>query len=74
MSQAIAFIAALFFLRFSHPYSCSNDFRYILPILLSLIPFVANGVFDFDTTQKWKVVGALIILTFAGSSVLLLFL
>lgn len=74
IAQAIAFVAALLFLRLKHPYSCSNDFRYILPILLSFIPFVANGVFAAEASKKWKVTGSLTVLVFAGGSILLLFL
>lgn len=70
--QAMTFIAALMFLRLKHPYSCSNDFRYILPILLSFIPFVANGIVDVGATLKWKAAGVFTVLVFAVGSILLL--
>ena len=43
-AQFLAFVLALAFLRFKHPFSCSNDFRYIAPVLLSVVPFMAMGV------------------------------
>ena len=65
--QGAAFIAALMFLRIKHPYACSNDFRYIAPAVLSVIPFAALGVTLPETSTKWKVLGYSLILTFVAS-------
>lgn len=62
--QGAAFIAALMFLRMKHPYSCSNDFRYILPAIICFIPFVAQGITSEGTSIKWKVLGYGLVLAF----------
>lgn len=69
--QGAVFFAALVFLRIKHPYSCSNDFRYILPVLLSFIPYVGLGIFQEDYSLKWKVTGTIVLIVFATCSVLL---
>lgn len=69
--QGIAFIAALMFLRIKHPYACSNDFRYIAPAILSLIPFAALGANLKEASIKWKVLGYGIISAFALSTIVL---
>lgn len=60
--QGATFIAALMFLRMLHPYSCSNDFRYILPAIICFIPFVAQGITSAST--KWRVLGYGLVLIF----------
>lgn len=62
--QGAAFIAALMFLRMKHPYSCSNDFRYILPAIICFIPFVAQGITSEGASIKWKVLGYGMVLAF----------
>ena len=62
--QGAAFIAALMFLRMKHPYSCSNDFRYILPAIICFIPFVAQGITNEGASIKWRVLGYGLVLTF----------
>lgn len=62
--QGAAFIAALMFLRMKHPYSCSNDFRYILPAIICFIPFVAQGITSEGASIKWKVLGYGLVLAF----------
>ena len=69
--QGVAFFAALMFLRIKHPYSCSNDFRYILPVIMCFIPFVAQGITLEGASTKWKVLGYALTFAFvAGVAVL----
>lgn len=44
-------------LRLKYPYSCSNDFRYIVPVLLSCVPWVGEGIAGNYTVFKAKVCG-----------------
>jgi hypothetical protein len=69
--QGVAFIAALMALRIKYPFACSNDFRYILPILLSFAPFVAMGVTLKDASTSWKVCGYITVAAFIVSSAVL---
>lgn len=69
--QGIAFIASLMALRIKYPFACSNDFRYILPILLSFAPFVAIGVTLKDSSLAWKVIGYTMVVAFIVSSAVL---
>lgn len=69
--QGVAFIAALMALRIKYPFACSNDFRYILPILLSFAPFVAMGVTLKDSSTSWKVCGYITVAAFIVSSAVL---
>lgn len=69
--QTVAFFAALMFLRIKHPYSCSNDFRYIAPALLGFIPFVGLGIQVEGASVKWKVLGYVMVLGFVLSTVIL---
>ena len=69
--QGIAFIASLMALRLKYPFACSNDFRYILPILLSFTPFVAIGVTLKDSSLAWKVIGYAMVAAFIVSSAVL---
>lgn len=66
--QGIAFFGSLATLRLKYPFACSNDFRYILPVLLSIVPFVANGVTLKESSTIWKVGGYVIVLAFVVSS------
>lgn len=70
--QAAAFLLALAFLRYKIPFSCSNDFRYIVPSLLSLIPFVALGVNPEGASLKWKVLGYILVASFVILSAVLM--
>jgi len=65
------FLLALATLRMKYPYSCSNDFRYILPILLSFVPFVGWGIFKENASFKWEVTGVVLTFIFVISSSLL---
>lgn len=56
-AQAVFFFAAMIVLRLKYPYSCSNDFRYIVPVLLSCVPWVGEGVAGDHTVFKAKVCG-----------------
>ncbi|MBQ2561135.1 MAG: glycosyltransferase family 39 protein, partial [Fibrobacter sp.] len=69
--QGIAFFGSLATLRLKYPFACSNDFRYILPVLLSIVPFVANGVTLKESSTIWKVGGYVIVLAFVVSSAIL---
>lgn len=70
--QGIAFFAALAYLRYKYPYACSNDFRYIMPVLLSFIPYVGLGVYSENASVKWKVLGSITVAVFALCSVMLM--
>lgn len=72
-AQLVAFVLALAFLRYQHPYSCSNDFRYIAPVLLSVIPFMSMGVTVPGASRKSRALGITIALVFAVSSVVTMF-
>lgn len=63
------FFAALMYLRITIPFACSNDFRYILPVIVSLIPFACLGIFNGSCSLKWKAVMAVNGIVFAGLSV-----
>lgn len=69
--QGAAFVAALMFLRIKHPYSCSNDFRYIAPAIVSVIPFMASGVVQKGASAKWKTLGITCVLGFVLCSAIL---
>lgn len=69
--HGVAFVAALMALRIKYPYACSNDFRYILPVLLSFCPFVAMGIHVEGSSLKWKVLGYALVVAFALSTVIL---
>lgn len=67
--QGVVFVAALGFLRNKIPYSCSNDFRYIIPALLSFFPFVGMGIHCEGASCKWKVFGYTLLAVFVVASV-----
>lgn len=66
--QAGLFFAAMVALRIRYPFSCSSDFRYIVPVLISFLPFVGWGIFKDGASVKWKVLGCLCVFVFAVSS------
>ncbi len=70
--QGILFFAALGYLRYKYPYACSNDFRYIMPVLLSFVPYVGLGVFREGDSFKWNAIGVVMVLIFVVCSVLLM--
>lgn len=70
--HGIFFIVALGFLRYEYSYACSADFRYILPVLLSFLPYVGLGVYREEYSLKWKVLGFVTVSIFAVCSVLLM--
>ena len=70
LSQMVLFLFALMYLRMTLPYACSNDFRYILPLLLSFIPFVVRGSFSETASLKWKILHGTNLLVFTIISVL----
>lgn len=67
--QIAMFFAALMYLRITVPFACSNDFRYILPVLASFIPFVCLGVFRKSFGRKWKALMMGNGIAFAGLSI-----
>ena len=70
--QAFLFFAAMITLRLKYPFSCSNDFRYIVPVLLSCLPWVGIGFCGGGASPKLKVCGWCVTLLFAVCSVVLL--
>jgi len=70
--QAILFFAAMITLRLKYPFSCSNDFRYIVPVLLSCLPWVGTGFCAEGTSRRLKVCGWCAVLTFTVCSSILL--
>ena len=71
-AQAFLFFAAMITLRLKYPFSCSNDFRYIVPVLLSCLPWVGVGFCDVSASRKLKVCGWSVVLIFAVCSSILL--
>ena len=69
--NALAFVGAVAVLRLKVPYSCSNDFRYVLPLALSFVPFVGWGIFKENASLKWEVAGVACSAVFVISSCLL---
>ena len=71
-AQALFFFAAMIMLRLKYPLSCSNDFRYIVPVLLSCIPWVAEGMAGDEASGKLKVCGIASVAVFVVCSSLLI--
>lgn len=69
--QFLLFILAEIALRIKYPFSCSSDFRYIVPVLLSVIPFVGWGIFKENASLKWKWTGILCAAVFCLATVIL---
>ncbi len=67
--QIAMFLGALMYLRITVPFACSNDFRYILPVLASFIPFVCLGLFRESFGLKWKALMMGNGIVFAGLSI-----
>lgn len=65
------FFIALMVLRIKYPYACSNDFRYILPVILSIVYFIAIGTTLKNCSVKYRVFGFCFIATFVLSSTIL---
>ncbi|WP_405339335.1 hypothetical protein [Fibrobacter sp.] len=70
--QGVAFLAALAYCRYKYPYACSNDFRYIMPALLSFLPYVGLGVYQNRFSLKWKILGMITVMVFVVCSVMLM--
>lgn len=71
-AQAVFFFAAMIALRLKFPFSCSNDFRYIVPVLLSCLPWVGEGIGGCSTATKAKVCGLSAVVVFVVCSSVLL--
>ena len=70
--QGVAFLAALAYCRYKYPYACSNDFRYIMPALLSFLPYVGLGVNQNGFSLKWKILGMITVMVFVVCSAMLM--
>ncbi len=70
--QAFLFFAAMIALRLKYPFSCSNDFRYIVPVLLSCLPWVGLGFCGDGASRKLKVCGWGVVMLFTVCSSILL--
>ena len=70
--QALFFFAAMIALRLKYPFSCSNDFRYVVPVLLSCLPWVGEGFCGEGSSRKLKVCGWGTVMLFAVCSSILL--
>ena len=71
-AQALFFFAAMIMLRLKYPFSCSNDFRYIVPVLLSCLPWVAEGMAGDSASVKMKSAGILAVAVFVVCSSVLM--
>ena len=67
-AQALFFFSAMIALRLKYPFSCSNDFRYIVPVLLSCLPWVAEGIAGDSASVKSKSLGLLAVAVFVVCS------
>jgi len=63
----VLLFAALAYLRINHPYSCSNDFRYIMPALFNLTYFSMRGAQILEQSRLRKL-SYMAMLSFAGLS------
>ena len=68
ITQAVAFFAAMIVLRLKYPFSCSNDFRYIVPVLLCVLPYTAEGISGDGTSVKRRVCGWITVFVFVIST------
>ena len=67
----IFLFAALIYLRVSYPYSSSNDFRYIMPVLFPLVYFSVRGV-QILANPRLRMLSYTAMLSFAGLSFMLI--
>lgn len=72
--HGVLFLTAAILFRVQYPFSCSNDFRYIVPVLLSVAPFVACGI-ETEKITSVRIFGYLSVGAFVlFSTLLILFL
>ena len=71
-AQALFFFSAMIALRLNYPFSCSNDFRYIVPVLLSCLPWVAEGIAGDGSTKGFKAIGFSVTAVFVVCSSILM--
>ena len=69
--HGILFVAAALLFRIKYPFSCSNDFRYIVPVLLSFVPFAARGIVT-ERLRALRFVGYVSAFSFVLFSILLI--
>jgi hypothetical protein len=72
VGQGLLFVCAMLSLRMQYPFACSNDFRYIVPVLLSFTPLVGLGIFAENASSRRIFAGVLTAIIFAFSSFVLL--
>jgi hypothetical protein len=65
----LALFAALAWARFQYPYSCTNDFRYIMPALVPLCGFAVRGI-QVVKDSRLRLLGGFVTLVFAFASIL----
>jgi hypothetical protein len=65
----LALFAALAWARFQYPYSCTNDFRYIMPALVPLCGFAVRGIQEVKD-GRLRLLGGFAVLGFALLSAL----
>ena len=70
LAQGLLFLAAMVYFRAKYPYACSSDFRYVVPALLSFVPFAGYGICRQELSREWHVLGALLAAVFIVSSVI----
>jgi hypothetical protein len=74
LAQVVMFVAAVAALRLKYPYSCSNDFRFILPVLIPCICLSVEGIFAENGSARRRVAGVFLVLIFSGCSAALMLL
>ena len=71
-AQAFMFFAAMIVMRLKYPFACSNDFRYIVPVLLSCLPWVGEGIGGEGASTRLKVLGLIFVAVFVVCSSILM--
>jgi hypothetical protein len=74
LTQVVMFVVAVAALRLTYPYSCSNDFRFILPVLIPCICLSVEGIFAENGSVRRRVAGVFLVLIFSGCSTALMLL
>lgn len=74
LAQIVMFVVAVAALRLKYPYSCSNDFRFILPVLIPCICLSVEGIFAENGSVRRRVAGVFLVLIFSGCSTALMLL
>ncbi|MCL1955697.1 MAG: hypothetical protein FWF63_00110 [Fibromonadales bacterium] len=72
MLFAVFLFVALIYFRVNYPYSCSNEFRYILPVLFPLVYFSTRGV-QILANSRLRKLSYISMLVFAALSFVFIF-